>query len=414
VLTPTAPAHGGATVARQEDGRVVFVHYALPGETVEVRPRGRRGGVVYATAERVVDASPDRVTARCPYFGECGGCAWQHAAYERQLAIKRGVVEDMWTRAGLRFPPEARVVGLSDPWRYRIRGEFEAIHLPEGKFEFGFHRLRSHSVLAVRECPIHDERIERGMLAFRQAIEELGVPAIRQLELTAEPHGRGLLWSAGFEGRGAMPPPRLAARVSELLPDLVLLDESMAFEFWGLQFRVRPDTFIQTNYRGMLSLYEIALELLAPGPSDRVLDLYAGIGTISLAVARQCARVVAVEESPRAVALGKLAARINSARNVEFRHGRVESLLREVRLDSHDAVIADPPRAGLDPAAIAEVLRLGVERILYISCEPSTQARDVAALVRGGYRVRRAALVDMFPQTFHIESVVLLERHALG
>ena len=412
MLTPTAPAHGGATVAREASGRVVFVHYALPGETVEVRPRGKRGGVSFATAERVVAASPDRVDPRCPYFGECGGCAWQHATYQRQLELKRRVVEDIWSRAGLRLPPETPVLGMDDPWRYRIRGEFEAIHLPDGRLEFGFHRLRSHSVLPVRECPIHDLRIERAMLAFRQAAEELGLRDLRQLQLTVEPEGRGVLWSAGFEGRGRSSPAELGERAGDLLPDLVLLDESMAFEFWDLHFRVRSDTFVQTNYRQMLALYRTAQEFLGLAGADRVLDLYAGIGTLSLAVARGCAEVTAIEENPHAVRLGRLATQINALRNVHFKTGRVETVLRQIRLGQHDAVLADPPRAGIEQAAIAELLRLAPERLVYVSCEPSTQARDVAALVHGGYRVRRAALVDMFPQTYHVESVVLLERAA--
>lgn len=412
MLTPTAPAHGGATVARQADGRVVLVHYALPGETVEVRPRGRRGGVSFATTERVVEASADRIQPRCPYFGECGGCAWQHATYERQLELKRRVVEDIWARAGLRLPPETPVRGMDDPWRYRIRGDFEAIHLPDGRLEFGFHRLRSHSVLPVRECPIHDLRIERAMLAFRQAAEELCLRDLRQLQLTVEPGGNGVLWCAGFEGSGWSAPAALGQAAAQMLPDLVLLEESMALEFWGLHFRVRSDTFVQTNYGQMLTLYRTALDFLEPASADSVLDLYAGIGTLSLAAARDSGAVTAIEENPRAVRLGLLAARINGARNVHFKTGRVESVLRSLRLGQHQAVLADPPRAGIEQSALAELLRLSPERLVYVSCEPSTQARDVAALVRGGYRVRRAALVDMFPQTYHVESVVLLDRAA--
>jgi 23S rRNA (uracil1939-C5)-methyltransferase len=201
-------------------------------------------------------------------------------------------------------------------------------------------------------------------------------------------------------------------RVQELLPEVALLDDSIDLELWGLHFRVRSDTFVQANHRQMPVLYRTALDMLAVSPSDRVLDLYAGIGTISLAAAREAGAVTAVEENPRAVALGRLAARINGTANVEFVTGRVESTLKKVRLGEHDALIADPPRAGFEQAALAEVLRLGTERIAYVSCEPSTQARDVALLIRGGYRLRRAAIVDMFPQTYHIESVVLLERGA--
>jgi 23S rRNA (uracil1939-C5)-methyltransferase len=160
------------------------------------------------------------------------------------------------------------------------------------------------------------------------------------------------------------------ARAAAQLDDLVLLDDSMTLEFWDLVFRVRSDTFVQTNYRQMLVLYQVALDMLSATGEEAVLDLYAGIGTTSLALARLAGSVTAVEENPKAVALARLNAKIN-------RVGRV---------------------------------RLLPGRIVYMSCEPSTHARDLALLVRGGYRVRRAAIVDMFPQTYHIESVALLER----
>jgi len=149
--------------------------------------------------------------------------------------------------------------------------------------------------------------------------------------------------------------------------------------------------------------------MLAAMREERILDLYAGIGTISVAVARDGAAVTAVEENPHAVQLGRLNARINSAR-VEYLPGKVERVLRHVRLGQHQGVILDPPRAGCEPEALAELIRLGAPRLVYVSCEPSTHARDLVGLVRSGYRVRRAAIVDMFPQTYHIESVALLER----
>jgi 23S rRNA (uracil1939-C5)-methyltransferase len=184
----------------------------------------------------------------------------------------------------------------------------------------------------------------------------------------------------------------------------------MSLEFWGLSFRIRSDTFVQTNYRQMLVLYRTALDMLAAGAEDSVLDLYAGIGTISLAIAREARSVTAIEENPVAVRLSGLNARINGVANFHPMQGRVEEAARRVRVGQHQAAILDPPRAGCEPRAIAELLRLGTERLVYVSCEPSTQARDVALLVRGGYRVRRAAIVDMFPQTYHVETVVLLQR----
>ncbi len=408
ILRPTAPAHGGAAVAR-EDGKVWLVNYALPGEVVEAEPRGRQGGVAVAAATRVIEASPHRVAAPCPYFGECGGCQLQHASYSHQLELKRQVVDEAWSRAGLRLPPEAPVLGMTDPWRYRIRGEFEAI-LHGGTWRFGFHRLRSHSVLPIETCAIHDLRIEQALPAFAQAANEMRLEDLQNLLLTAEPNGQGLLWRMRHRGRApSWPRDEYARRVAELLPEQVLLDDAMTLNFWDLSFRVRSDTFVQTNYRQMLVLYRTALDMLGAGPTDRVLDLYAGIGTISVAVASDGASVTAIEENPRAVQLGRLNARINSAR-VDYLPGTVETVMRRIRLGQYQAAILDPPRAGCEPAAIAELIRLGLDRLVYVSCEPSTHARDLIALVRGGYRVRRAAIVDMFPQTYHIESVALLER----
>ncbi len=405
------PAHGGSCIAHA-DGRPVFVHYSLPGELVRAEPRGRRGGAAYAAAVEVVEPSPDRVAPRCAHFGYCGGCQWQHAAYARQLDIKKEVVAAAWERAGLRLPPDTPVLGMEEPWRYRIRGEFEVARAGED-VRFGLHRLRSHSVFAIETCPIHDERIERAALAFGGAASELRLEGAQTLTLTVEPSGPGLLWHLSFRGAPRRrPPEQLAALVGERLPGIALLDDSMTLEFWGLSFRVRTDTFVQTNYRQMLVLYETALDMLRAGAGDHVLDLYSGIGTIALAVARSAGSVTAVEENPGAVGLAGLAARINGLRNVHLLPGRVEDSLRQVRLGEHQAAILDPPRAGCQPEALAELLRLQPERIVYVSCEPSTHARDLAALVRGGYRVRRAAVVDMFPHTYHIETVALLERSA--
>src|SRR3982074_1485058 len=164
-----------------------------PGGAGEAEPRGRQGGVAVAAATRVIEASPHRVAAPCPYFGECGGCQLQHAAYSHQLDIKRQVVEEAGSRAGWRRPPETPVLGMNDPWRYRIRGEFEAIS-SGGGWRFGFHRLRSHSVLPIDTCPIHDLRIEQALPAFAQAANELELKDLQNLLLTVEPTGKGLLW----------------------------------------------------------------------------------------------------------------------------------------------------------------------------------------------------------------------------
>ncbi|HYM67556.1 MAG TPA: hypothetical protein VEW68_09710, partial [Patescibacteria group bacterium] len=270
ILRPTSPAHGGTAVARDE-GKVWLVGYALPGEVVEAEPRGRQRGVAVASTTRVLDASPHRVAAPCPHFGECGGCQLQHAEYRYQLELKRQVVDEAWARAGLRLPPDCQVLGMSDPWHYRIRGEFEAVAGPAG-WRFGFHRQRSHSVLPIDTCHIHDERIVRALPAFAQAANELGLLGLQNLLLTVEPGGPGLLWRLRFHGREpGWPREEFARKVGALLPETVLLDDAMTLGFWDLTFRVGSDTFVQTNYQQMLVLYQAALDMLAAGPADRVL-----------------------------------------------------------------------------------------------------------------------------------------------
>jgi len=299
---------------------------------------------------------------------------------------------------------------MEDPWHYRIRGEFEGIyHL--NTFEFGFHRLRSHSVLAVRECPIHHQRIEAGINAFRQAVNELAVKGIKHLLLTAEPAGPGLLWELRTERRGGAVREELGARVAELLPEVVLLDDSMDLEFWtstsgsAATPSCRPTTARCRSSTGRR--WTCSLSHRASGCSTSTRGSEPSAWRPRARPGRDGGG-----REPRAISLGRLAARINGIGNVEFLTGRVETVLRKVRLGEHEAVLADPPRAGFEQAAVAELMRLGPARIAYVSCEPSTQARDVALLIRAGYRVRRAAIVDMFPQTYHIESVVLLERAA--
>src|SRR5205807_9582966 len=226
--------------------------------------------------------------------------------YAHQLELKRQVVEEAWARAGLRLPPDTSVLGMDDPWRYRIRGEFEAVATAAG-WRFGFHRMRSHSVLPIDSCLIHDERIERALPAFATAANELRLQDLQNLLLTVEPSGTGLLWRLRFHGREPIwPRDEFAHRVAELLPAATLLDDSMSIEFWDMTFRARSDTFVQTNFRQMLVLYRTALDMLAATADERVLDLYAGIGTIAVAVARQGAAVTAIEENPHAVQLGRL------------------------------------------------------------------------------------------------------------
>jgi 23S rRNA (uracil1939-C5)-methyltransferase len=399
-------AHGGAAIARV-DGRVVFVEGAAPGETVEAEITHKRRDFWRGETRAVLSSSPERVAAPCPYFGACGGCQVQHLAYAEQLRQKRQVFHHQLRRAHLDWPLEAiEVLAMDDPWRYRLRGEFHVLR-QAGSARLGFYRKHTYQTLPIDSCLIHVEAIERALPAFAQAAAHQAAARIQAIQLTWAPGTTDLLW--------APYPPRSAdagfgLRAAALIPDLNLNDDSIGIEDGGRHFRVRPESFVQVNARMRDTLYAVALRFLALEGSERVVDAYAGIGMLSARVAETAREVICVEESPYSVRLGEVNMQLNGCANVSYHRGRVEEVLGRLQ-ERVDAMVLDPPRAGCAAGAAEGVRNLGPDRVVYVSCEPSTLARDLARLCEEKtYRLSQVALVDMFPQTYHIEAVVKLER----
>ena len=408
-LTVGELAHGGAAVARV-DGRVVFVDGALPGETVEVEITHRRRDFWRAQATSVLSPAQARVDPPCPYFkAGCGGCQLQHLAYPEQLAQKCRVLQHQLQRAHVEFPSERiSVTGMDDPWRYRLRGEFHVLHRG-GEVDLGFYKKHTYQTLPIDSCLIHVEAIERALPAFARAVEDPAASRITALQFTWAPGTSDLLW-APYPPRSA--DPGFGARAAGCIPELNLNDDSIGIEDAGRHFRVRPETFVQVNARQRDVLYHRALDYAAPGNNHRVVDAYAGIGMLTARLADQSAEVIAVEESPYAVRLGELNMEVNGCQNVRYLRGRVEDTMSKIE-SPVDILVLDPPRAGCAEAAVEAMANLRTERIIYISCEPSTLARDLARFSTGGrYTLTEVAFVDMFPQTYHIEAVTKLERSA--
>jgi 23S rRNA (uracil1939-C5)-methyltransferase len=399
-------AHGGAAIARV-DGRVVFVEGAAPGETVEAEVTHRRRDFWRAQTRAVLSASPDRVPAPCPYYGACGGCQLQHLAHAQQLEQKRRVLHHQLLHARLEWPADAIAIqAMDDPWRYRLRGEFHILH-QAGRARIGFYRKHTYQTLPIEACLIHVDAIEHALPAFAQAASHPGATRVQAVQLTWAPGSRDLLW--------APHPPRSAdagfgARAAALVPDLNLNDDSIGIEDAGRHFRVRPEAFVQVNAWMRDRLYAIAVGFAAPARTDRVVDAYAGIGMLSARLADHAAEVVCLEESPFSVRLGELNMQLNGCGTVRYRRGKVEETLAAIE-GAVDIVVLDPPRAGCAERVIDAIRKLHPGRVVYVSCEPSTLARDVARLcAENSFRLSEVALVDMFPQTYHIEAVVKLER----
>jgi 23S rRNA (uracil1939-C5)-methyltransferase len=385
--------HGGAGLARHE-GRVLLVPFVLPGEQVRVEVERERAGVVEARLVEVLEAAAERIEPRCPHFRRCGGCAWQHAGYDFQLEQKRLILEEVFRRVGKLDPPSAETVS-SPAWEYRNRAQFHLLGGRIGYFAHGSHRL-----CGVEECPVLSPQLSAalGVLVgmardprfprFVKSLELFGNEAEIQLNVleTGRPVARRFFdWCAE----------RIAG----------LADGALEYRAGGDLFRVSGGSFFQVNRLLIELLVECAL---ADAEGETAIDLYAGVGLFSLPLARRFRRVTAVESGGGA------------GRDLEHNAGRAGLPVAVRRASAEfyllgvaerpDFVLADPPRAGLGKKVVAELLRIAPPRLVIASCDPATLARDLAALTRGGYHIERLTLIDLFPQTAHIETVTALTR----
>ena len=400
--------HGGACIARTDEGEVIMVDGAIPGELADVELKHRRRKVWYAEVVDLHEASPHRVAAPCVYFPECGGCQLQHVDYAHQLDLKRDVVLDALRRQHVPLP-EVRVHGMSSPWRYRSRGEFHVVR-NAGEVGLGFNRARSWTSIPVDDCLIHHDTIARSLPALRDAVRGSG-DDLTVVHLTVGDDGRELLVRGKPRRALSMEAVDDAART--LPSDIHWNTDSTMLHWRGHMFRVMPESFIQVNQEQVDVLYGLALTALGDLGGLRVVDGYAGIGVLSTAIAETAREVVCIEENPVAVHMGRLNARMNGVDSrLRYVCAPVEKALPGVAAEGAvDAVVLDPPRAGCEGGVTGWLALAGPPRVVYVSCDPATLARDLHVLVSSGpYTVAGFDLVDMFPQTHHIESVTTLRR----
>jgi 23S rRNA (uracil1939-C5)-methyltransferase len=406
-LTLTAIAHGGAALGRHE-GRVLFVPGAIPGETVRAEIVEDKGRFAHAGLIEVLSPSPDRVAPRCPHVPECGGCQWQHIAYARQLALKAEVVRDQLARVGgLTDPPVRPTLPAPAPWGYRNRVTFSVT----ADDRLGFQRAASHDVVPVDECHIADPRLMALYDDF-----DLDLPGLTRLTLMAGSDDDDLLLV--FETERDEPPelhvdfPVSCAHLvsgDEAIPVNLIGNNHVTQRVAGHAYRVSAGRFFQVNTAVAGTLVALVLEWLDPSPDETVLDAYCGVGLFTLPLAERAGLVVAVELDPGATE--DLLTNLGEIENVEVIEGAVEAVLPDlVEAEPLHAAVLDPPRQGLHVAVVDALVANGPPRLVYVSCDPATLARDVKRLARGGYTLADLQPVDMFPQTYHVETVALLTR----
>ncbi|HNY39970.1 MAG TPA: class I SAM-dependent RNA methyltransferase [Bryobacteraceae bacterium] len=388
--------YGGSGLVRI-DGQIAFVPFALPGERVRLGAVKRRASVLEAELAGITESSPDRIEAQCPVFGRCGGCQYQHAPYEYQLARKVEIVAETLKRVGKIEPPETIGTISAEPWQYRNRNQFRI-----DRARIGYLAAGSHKLVDIDECPISSPVINQALRSIKKKMHDPHWPRfLRSVELFT--NGEQVMLNA-LETDGDR---RLARGFFEWLDQWVpgAAAGALEYEVGGFAYRVSHGSFFQVNRHLVCHLVEAAMGG-AEGPS--ALDLYAGVGLFTVALAKRFERVAGVESHGGAVRdMEHNAGRSGGA--IRVHRAQAEQYLEQLK-KAPDFVLADPPRSGLGRGVVGHLLRLSPPRLNIVSCDPPTMARDTAALIAGGYRLKKATLVDMFPQTYHIETVVELER----
>jgi 23S rRNA (uracil1939-C5)-methyltransferase len=401
----TDMAHGGDALGRHE-GKVIFVPYAIPGEEALVEIVEDKGSYARGRLVEILTSSPYRTDPPCPHFGpgKCGGCQWQHIAYQAQLELKAAVVGDQLARLG-RLPdvPVKPTIPSASPWHYRNHVQFSVGD--DGRL--GFVATDGRRVEAIEVCHLLHPLLEELFAALN-----LELPELTRLSLRAGVNTGDLMMI--FETESDLPP----ALESDLPVSCVLLlsdgipvnlvgNNHITEVVAGRRFRISATSFFQVNTTAAEELVRLVSGYLAPAGDEVLLDAYCGVGTFGLSLADQVGQVIGVEENAGAVADACLNA--GELPNVELIEGSVEAFLPHLDRPI-DLAVLDPPRQGGKPEVLAALIELAPRRIVYVSCDPAILARDARKLTDGGYQLLEVQPVDMFPQTYHIESVALFRR----
>ncbi|HXF82352.1 MAG TPA: 23S rRNA (uracil(1939)-C(5))-methyltransferase RlmD [bacterium] len=428
-------SYGGRGVGRL-DGFVVFVDDAAPGDLLRVRLRKVKRSYAEAAPVRLLEPSPERVAPRCPHFGSCGGCLWQHLAYDAQLRAKQAIVEESLRHLG-GLTPAVRPIEGADPWYYRNKMEF-SFH-PGGRL--GLHRRgRWDEIEDLTTCFLQSPRTVEIVNAVRAFVRRHDIACydprthegvLRHLVIR-EGRATGELLIAVVTASETFPQAReLAALLVDRHPELtgflwainpsrgdavevagvhVLHGRPYITErVGGITFRLGLLTFFQTNTAQAERMVAIVREL-AGAAMGHVLDLYCGVGTFGLALAGRARRVTGIEVVAASVEAARENAALNGITNATFHAADVRGFDRLPGVADVDLLVLDPPRAGAGARVMQAIARLAPPRVIYISCNPTTLAPDLRELVGAGYAVRVVQPIDLFPQTYHVECVVLLER----
>ncbi|PAD15247.1 23S rRNA (uracil(1939)-C(5))-methyltransferase RlmD [Shouchella clausii] len=432
--------HEGAGVAKV-NGYALFIPQALPGETVDIKVVKTKAGYGYGRLLQVQTKSEHRVEPPCPIFYKCGGCQIQHMDYSAQLAYKQKQVKDVMGRvAKLPDVPVRPVIGMDDPWRYRNKSQVP-VAVQTGDLVAGFYAKRSHSIVDMDQCIIQHKENDIVVQTVKQLAKELRIPAYQEqshqgvLRHIVARYGKttGQVMVVLVTKEKKLPHKEaFISGIRKHVPGVVSIVQNINNKrtnvifgqqtdvLWGehylydeinsIRFAISARSFYQVNPEQTNRLYSKALEYADLTGNETVIDAYCGIGTISLFLAKKARHVYGVEIVPEAIKDAKRNAKLNQITNATFAVGEAEEVIprwHDQGIDA-DVIVVDPPRKGCDEALLRTMIEMKPKRIVYVSCNPGTLARDLRILEDGGYKTEEVTPVDMFPQTTHVEAVASL------
>jgi 23S rRNA (uracil1939-C5)-methyltransferase len=397
-LTLDNAAYGGESIGRLSDGRAVFVPFSIPGETIRIRITEDKKKYARGELLEVLDPSPFRVTPRCRHFGVCGGCHYQHVAYDQQLVIKRKILKDQLERIGkLTNPPFEEMIASPNIYNYRNHVQF---HVSGGR-KPGFIRADKKGIFEISECHLPEELLNK-IWPLLEVEPQTGISTLGlrlgmddDILLTLESSN---VFDAEFNVEA------LPVSVVHISPQEVQILAGSAYtvmQVRGRNFRVSAGSFFQVNLPQAEKMVAI-IEKLIPGGCGTILELYAGVGLFSAFIASRSDKLVAVESSPQASE--DFVQNLDEFNNVELYQGAVEEILPHLDIQP-EIVLMDPPRAGVEKNVLEKIIATSPDQVVYISCDPATLARDARRLVQGGYRPVKFIPIDLFSQTYHIETL---------
>ena len=447
----------GVSIGKTEDGKTIIVSGAIPGDIVNARVKKAKSKYYEADAVEILTPSPFRVEPECKHFGVCGGCKWQNMSYEKQLEFKQDeVINNIKRIGGIEDFESIPILGGDEPYYYRNKMEFSFSNARwltseeiksdtdiNQKNALGFHIPGQWSkILDLKNCylqeyPSNEIRLAIRNYAIENKLDFFDLKSqdgfLRTLMLRQNSKGEWMILIQFFKENEEQRI-KLLNFILEQFPQITTLlyainpkgndsvydldiktyfGEGFIFEEMdGLKFKIGPKSFFQTNYKQALNLYRKTLEFADINENQVVYDLYTGTGTIAQYIARHTKQVIGIEAVPEAIDAAKENAKLNGLDNCIFYCGDMKEVFTEEFLAQHpkaDVLITDPPRDGMHPKVVEQILKLSPNRIVYVSCNSATQARDLA-LMKDFYRVEKILPVDMFPQTHHVENIALLTK----